>query len=239
MTESGTARFAKTWIRPALLVVAVAAALIAVRRLGLGGRIGELRLWIDSLGSWGPVVYALVYGIATALAVPASVLTVAAGALFGSVVGVVVVSAGSTLGATLAFLLARWAARGVVSRWLAGNERFARLDAMTERHGAIVVAITRLVPLFPFTVLNYGFGLTRVPLATYVLWSWLGMIPGTILYVVGGDTVVRSLADGQVPWPLVGVLGVTGAGLAWLVRRARRTLAEREVAAAQGRKEEG
>lgn len=227
----------ETWIRPALLVIVVAAALIAARGLGLGGRAGELRLWIDSLGSWGPVVFALVYGVATALAVPASVLTVAAGALFGSLVGVAVVSAGSTLGATLAFLLARWAARGMVARWLAGSERFARLDALTERHGAVMVAITRLVPLFPFTLLNYGFGLTRVPLVTYVFWSWLCMIPGTVLYVVGGDTVVRALAEGRIPWPLVGVLAGTVVALAWLVRRARRTLAEREAAAAQSLEE--
>ncbi|MEO8198575.1 MAG: TVP38/TMEM64 family protein, partial [Thermoanaerobaculia bacterium] len=219
------------WLKPVGLIVAVVAVLVAARVFGLGERLGELRVWIESLGAWGPIAYALIYGVATALAVPASVLTVAAGAIFGSVVGVAVVSVGATLGATLAFLLARSFARGAVERWLADNERFAKLDAMVEKHGAIVVAITRLVPIFPFNLLNYGFGLTKVGLGTYVFWSWLCMLPGTVLYVVGADAVTRGLAEGRVPWALVGVVVVALAILALVVRRARRVLAQREAAA--------
>ena len=106
-----------------------------------------------------------------------------------------------------------------------------QLDALTERHGAIIVAITRLVPIFPFNLLNYGFGLTRVPFWTYLFWSWLCMIPGTVLYVVGADAFTRGLAEGRVSWALIGALAVALLVLVLLVRYARRVLAEREAAA--------
>ncbi len=127
--------------------------------------------------------------------------------MFGSVLGLVAsVSVASTLGAALAFAVARWFARDSVARWLAKNERFLRLDRMTGTARCVVVAITRLVPIFPFTLLNYGFGLTGVRFRTYVLWSWLCMLPGTVLYVVGADAVTRGLAEGRVPWPLVAIV---------------------------------
>ena len=78
---------------------------------------------------------------------------------------------------------------------------------MTREHGAIIVAITRLVPVFPFNLLNYGFGLTGVPFWTYVFWSWLCMLPWTILFVVGADTVTQALSQGRIPWLLILVLG--------------------------------
>lgn len=188
------------------------------------------RAWVETLGPLGPLVFAGLYALATVFAVPASALTVAAGAMFGSVVGVAAVSAGSTLGAAASFAIARWIARDAIAARLANNERFAKLDASTARHGAIYVAITRLVPLFPFVLLNYGFGLTRVPFWTYLGWSWLCMLPGTALYVVGGDALTQGLAEGRVPWPLVGAfVGLIG-GVALAVRLARRSLAQREDA---------
>jgi len=144
--------------------------------------------------------------------------------MFGSVVGVITVSLGSTLGAAAAFAVARWFARDAVVRWLGGNASYTRLQDLTARHGAIVVAITRLVPLFPFNLLNYGFGLTAVPLPTYVFWSWLCMLPGTILYVVGADAVTKGLAEGRVPWTLAGVILAVAGLLVYVVRRARRAL---------------
>ena len=191
-----------------------------------------IRNWIEGLGMLGPLVFVGIYAGAVVAAVPGSAITVAAGALFGSVVGVIVVSIGSTLGAALCFLIARHFARQSTARWLAGSEAFNKLDEMTERHGAIIVAITRLIPLFPFNLLNYGFGLTRVRFRTYVFWSWLCMLPGTILYVVGADALVRFVAEGQVPWILVVCLVVAALVLFFLVRFARRKLEDKEARAA-------
>jgi uncharacterized membrane protein YdjX (TVP38/TMEM64 family) len=208
--------------RPILLLTAVVAMLVLARTLGLGERLGELREWIGSLGALGPFVYLGIYVVAVVVAIPGAAITLLSGVLFGSVIGTIVVSAGSVIGATLAFLIARYFARQSVADWLSRSEKFTKLDAMTERHGAIMVAITRLVPIFPFNLLNYGFGLTRVPLWTYVFWSWLCMLPGTVLYVAGGDTLTTALSEGTVPWHLIalvaGILVLT-LGLGWYMRR--------------------
>ena len=153
-------------------------------------------------------------------------MTIAAGALFGSVVGVISVIVGATLGASLCFLIARYFARDAIASSMAKNEKFKRLDALSEKNGAIVVAITRLVPIFPFNLLNYGFGLTKVPFWTYVLWSALCMLPGTILYVVGTDAVATAIEEGKIPWVLVGVVVLIVGLLAVVVRQARKKLKE-------------
>jgi uncharacterized membrane protein YdjX (TVP38/TMEM64 family) len=225
----------RRWVRPLLLLLGVVGMAIAAPLLGLGERLAALRGTIEGLGPWGPVAFAALYAVATVAAVPASLLTVAAGAMFGSLVGVVTVLAGATAGAAGAFAISRWLAREAVAAWLAKSEKFAKLDALTERHGAVIVAITRLVPLFPFNLLNYGFGLTKVRFGTYLLWSFLCMIPGTALYVVGADVVARGLAEGRVPWGLVAALGAVLVVLVVLVRRARRVLAAREAAVGAGK----
>jgi uncharacterized membrane protein YdjX (TVP38/TMEM64 family) len=203
----------------------LAAVVVAMRVLGLGERLAGLRGWIESFGPWGPLVFLLLYILAVVIALPGSVFAVTAGALFGSVVGVILMSVGSTVGAVLAFLIARYAARGTVERRLAGNATFQRLDRLTEEHGAVIVAFTRLVPLFPFNLLNYGFGLTRVPLRTYAFWSWLCMIPGDILYVAGSDALFLGISGGRIPWALIAVVGVTMIGLALATGAIRRRLA--------------
>ncbi len=225
--ESGDVAKMQAWWRPVALLTAVVVVLILARAVGLDERLSEIRHWINGLGAWGPLVFVLLYAAAVVAALPGSALTVVAGALFGSVLGVIVVSLASTLGASLAFLLARYLARDATARWLAQSEKFRRLDQLTEERGAIIVALTRLVPLFPFNLLNYGFGLTRVPFRTYVFWSWLCMLPGTVLYVVGADTVTKGLVEGELPWGLIVVLLSAALLVAILVRYARRQLSER------------
>jgi uncharacterized membrane protein YdjX (TVP38/TMEM64 family) len=227
----GTHETRYNWWRPVALVAAVVALLALAKVFGLGERLGDLRNWIQELGPWGPVVFLLLYAGAVVAAIPGAALTVAAGALFGSVLGVIVVIHAATLGASLAFLIARYFARDAIARRLSGSATFQRLDHLTEEHGTVIVALTRLVPLFPFNLLNYGFGLTRVPFSTYVFWSYLCMLPGTILYVVGADALTEGLAQGRIPWPLVGVLVAITLILALLVRYARRTLKARELSA--------
>ncbi len=212
--------------RPAALIAVVVVALVAARYFGLGGRLGELRVWIGSLGPLGPAVYVLIYIAATVAAIPGSAITVVAGAMFGSVTGVILVSIGSTTGAALSFLISRYFARRAVAEWLSGKEAFQRLDEMTERRGAVIVALTRLVPIFPFNLLNYGFGLTKVRFGTYVFWSWLCMLPGTVLYVVGADALAKGLTSGEVPWVLIGALAVSAVMVVLLVRYAKGRLRE-------------
>ena len=180
--------------RPILLMSMVVVIVILSWVFGIGERLMALRDWIHSLGTLGPAVFILIYAGATVAALPGAAISIIAAAIFGSLVGVIVVSIASTLGASLAFLIGRYFARDATEKWLATREKFKKLYDLTERHGAIIVAIVRLVPLFPFNFVNYGFGLTKVPFWTYVFWSWLCMLPGTVLYVVGTDAVVQAMA---------------------------------------------
>ena len=212
--------------RLAVAIVILGAGIAAARWLGVGEQVGALRGWIEGLGSLGPAVYAAIYAVAVVAAVPGSVLSVGAGALFGAGVGIVVVSVGATLGASLAFLVARYVARDAVVTRFSHKEGFRRLDRMTEERGAVIVALTRLIPLFPFNLLNYGFGLTRVRFRTYAFWSWLCMLPGIVVFVAGTDAVVQFVMGGRVPGVVLAVLGGGVVVLAVLVRFARRKLRE-------------
>jgi uncharacterized membrane protein YdjX (TVP38/TMEM64 family) len=210
--------------KPLLLLGIVVAVMVLSQVLGVGEYLKALQAWIRGLGYWGPLVFILLYAVTTVAALPGSVMSVFAGAVFGPVIGVVAVIFGATLGAGLAFLVARYFAREAVSSWLSSKEKFRQLDDLTEKQGAIMVAVTRLVPLFPFNLLNYGFGLTKVPFWTYVGWSFLCMLPGTVLYVVGASAVTEALAEGRIPWVLVVVVAVILVIITFLAKAARKRI---------------
>ncbi|HJT23758.1 MAG TPA: TVP38/TMEM64 family protein, partial [bacterium] len=201
---------------PVLLLVVVAAVLVAAKAFHLLDHLESLKIWIQSLGPWGPVVFVFIYIAAVVFALPATVFTFLAGVLFGTVTGVIVVNLGATVGACLAFLVGRYFARGAVERVVGKHKNFKKLDEWTSKNGVWIVIITRLVPLLPFNLLNYAFGLTRIRFWPYAFWSWLCMIPATIVYVGGADAVHQGLAQGKVPWPLISVIGVMVALLALL-----------------------
>jgi uncharacterized membrane protein YdjX (TVP38/TMEM64 family) len=211
-------------LRPAAMIAIVVGVMFAAWYFNLGEQIKAVQNWIGTLGAWGPVVFVIVYAVAAVAALPGVVLTVGAGGLFGSVMGTIAVSLGSTLGAALAFLVARYFARSSVESWLNKNQKFRKLDHMTQDFGSIMVAITRLVPIFPFNLLNYGFGLTKVSFVTYVFYSWLCMLPMTVVYVVGSDAVFTAVREGRVPWALVVVVVSVMLMLALIVRQAKKKL---------------
>lgn len=213
--------------RPVLLVGLIVTIFVLAIVLGIGEKLGAFRGWIQSLGVLGPAVFVGLYILGVVAGIPGSALTIAAGGLFGSSLGIILVSLASTLGASLAFLIARYFARDAIANWLSRREKFKSLDVMTEKHGAMIVAITRLVPIFPFNLLNYGFGLTKIPFWTYVFWSWLCMLPGTVLYVVGVDAVIQLIVQRKVPWTLLGVIAGVGVLLAVLVKFARRKIKDK------------
>jgi uncharacterized membrane protein YdjX (TVP38/TMEM64 family) len=215
--------------RPLLLIVVIVTLFVIARAFNLGDKFGELRTWIDSLGVLGPIVFVFIYAVGVVAAFPGSAMTITAGALFGSALGIVVVIFAATFGASLAFLISRYFARDSIAKWLQGKEKFRKLDELTEKHGAIIVALTRLVPIFPCNLLNYGFGLTKVRFWTYVFWSFICMLPGTILYVVGADAVFQAIQKGEAPWILIGVLIVVIIALTIIVRHARKRLKEKGV----------
>ncbi len=143
--------------------------------------------WVSGLGIWGPVIFILIYIIATVLFIPGSILTLGAGVVFGVVKGSVIVSISATLGATAAFLVGRYLARDWVAGKIAGNRKFSQMDEAVAREGWKIVGLTRLSPVFPFVFLNYAYGLTKVSLRDFFFASWVGMIPGTVMYVYIGS----------------------------------------------------
>ncbi|RME03124.1 MAG: TVP38/TMEM64 family protein, partial [Deltaproteobacteria bacterium] len=167
--------------------------------------------------------------------IPGSLLTLGAGAVFGVVKGTIYVSIGSTLGAVLAFLVGRHLARGWVAEKIAGNEKFEAIDEAVGREGWKIVLLTRLSPIFPFNLLNYAYGVTRVSLRHYFLASWIGMLPGTLMYVylgsLAGDLATLGAGTGTktpAQWGLTLVgLAATVAVTIYVTRIARRALAEK------------
>lgn len=151
-----------------------------------------LQLWLASAGWWAPVLFIGLYAAGTVLFLPGSVLTLAAGALFGILPGALYSLAGATLGAVLAFL----AARHLAGEWVAqkAGGRLKKLIEGVEAEGWRFVAFVRLVPLFPFNVVNYALGLTRIPLAAYTLASAVCMLPGALAYAWLGHAGRAALA---------------------------------------------
>lgn len=183
------------WVRGLMLLVVVVAALVtAAKLLPLTDYFKWVLERVGGLGSWGPVVLAASYIIACIFMVPGSLLTLGAGFLFHVLLGTVTVSIGSTLGAAAAFLVGRTVGRKWVTRKVESHPKFAALDRAVGREGFKIVLLTRLSPVFPFVLLNYAYGLTRVRFRDYVLASWVGMLPGTVMFVYFGSGL-RSLTE--------------------------------------------
>ncbi len=231
-----------TFRRVALALV-VLLALVALGRM-LGGEIPRFAAWVDGLGFWGPLVFVFGYAVAVVAFAPGSLLTLAAGAIFGLLEGTLYVFVAATLGASAAFLVARHAARRLVERRLAGNPRFDAIDRAVGREGRKIVLLLRLSPVFPFNLLNYALGLTNVRFVDYFVAS-VGMLPGTLLYVYYGKLAgdVASLAGGAsvqrgAPYWAVLVLGLVATLVVTTIvtRIARRALREATDPAPPGRR---
>lgn len=222
-------------MKPWLVVAAIVGLAVVFLLLKPHQHLAAAREWLAQLGPWAPMVFVLLYVVACVLLLPGLALTLAAGALFGLVRGTLLVSLGATLGATAAFLVGRYLARSWVEARLKRFPRFGAVQTAVAREGWKIVLLTRLSPAFPFSLLNYAYGLTRVSLRDYVLASWIGMLPGTVLYVYLGSVsgaVAEAAGSGRqrspFEWALLGVgLLATLAVTVFVTRVARRALNEK------------
>lgn len=156
----------------------------------------QIRAWLlplaeraDTRGASGPVLLALAYVLAAVLLLPASWLTLLGAFTLGFWRSVAAVSIGSTLGSCVAFLAGQYFIRGWVERRLATQTKYRAVDRAVAANGFRIIFLCRLSPLFPYGVLNYAFALTNVSLARFALASWLGMLPGTVLYAYLGTAL--------------------------------------------------
>ncbi len=198
--SSGPPAARGAWLRRVLVVLLIGALVVALRWLPLAAGLEAFRAWAQVQGALGQLAFALVYAVCVVLFVPASVLTLGAGAVYGLGRGVVVVVAGASLGAIASFLLARGAMRSRVERWVAGSPRLRALDGAVARSGARIVFLVRLSPAFPFTLSNYVFGLTGVSPVGYAAATIIGMIPGSVAWVylgvAGADAATGGARSG-------------------------------------------
>jgi uncharacterized membrane protein YdjX (TVP38/TMEM64 family) len=215
-------------------VLAVAAVVVgAVIYFGLLARAQALLQraleQIKQLGPWGPILFILLYIVSCVALVPGSVLTMGGGTLFGVVLGSIYVSIAATLGATAAFLIGRYLARDWVTRKIGAHPAFVAIDKSVAEEGWRIVFLTRLCPIFPFFLLNYGYGLTRVSLRDYVLATWLGIIPASTLFVyIGSLARVEGQQAGSVGWAWKGFILITAVvSVAYITKVARRALTKK------------
>ncbi len=178
--------------KPVLGAVFLVVLLVMVFIFDIRILLESLLLWVESLGIWAPLVFGIIYIVGIILLFPGSVLTLGAGLLFGLFWGTVIVSLASTIGAGLAFLIGRYFARDWVEQKL--PKKFESIDNAVGKEGWKIVFLTRLSPLFPFTLQNYAYGLTKIGFWKYFFASWIGMLPGTIMYVYFG-TLAGSLVE--------------------------------------------
>ena len=169
MTRPKKSGFSWKWL---LYPAAAILIFVIAKELHLQDRFKQGLDWVGQLGPWGPALFIGLYIVATVLFIP-----------------------GSALGAAAAFLVGRYLARNAIARKIEGNERFAAIDKAVANEGWKIVGLMRLSPVFPFTLMNYAFGLTRVKLGHYVLASWIGMMPGTVMYVYLGS--LAKAASGE------------------------------------------
>ncbi len=198
------------------IAVGVAGLIIIAKQLGIietiNNTLSSSLQWIDKLGTGGYIIFIFIYILASVLIIPGSLLTLGAGAIFGVIKGSILVSVGSTLAATTAFLIGRYLTRGWVAGQIEKYPKFKAIDEAVAKEGWKIIGLTRLSPIFPFVFLNYAFGITKVSVRDYILASWIGMMPGTLMYVYIGSLIgdIAKLGAGgrektPLEWGLYGV----------------------------------
>jgi uncharacterized membrane protein YdjX (TVP38/TMEM64 family) len=199
-------RVGRSWSKLGLGLAGVLAGLFFAWRLGAFdllsvANIDRLDAWFAGLGFWAPLVFVLLWIVAAVFFLPGLAITIAGGLIFGAVWGTVWTTIGANLGAIAAFLIGRYAARDMVEGMVEKNRALRKIDEGVARQGWRMLMITRLVPVFPFNVQNYVYGLTDIPLRTYVLVTMLCMLPATIAFNFAAGSV-RTGDFGKTLWYL-------------------------------------
>lgn len=201
----------RSWVKPGLGLVVLVAGVALAWRFGVfdllsTDKLDRLNGWFDSLGPWAPIVFILLWIAAAVFFLPGLPLTIAGGLVFGAVWGTVWTTVGANLGAAAAFLVGRFLARGMVERRVGSSDTLQKIDQGVRRQGWRMLLITRLVPIFPFNLQNYAYGLTDIKLSTFVLVSLPAMLPATVAYTFAAGSL-RTGDLGRTLW-LLGIAAV-------------------------------
>jgi uncharacterized membrane protein YdjX (TVP38/TMEM64 family)/Fe-S oxidoreductase len=211
----------KLWLKLAILSLIIAT-IVTLKLSGITASLDpqHLQNWISSYGLWAPLIFILLYSVAPALFLPGLPLTILGGVLFGPIWGVVYTITGATIGASIAFLIARYIGRDWISTKLS-DSRWQKLDADVAHQGWKVVAFTRLIPLFPFNLLNYAFGLTSIRFSHYCLTSFICMLPATIAFISLSSSLGELIKGNISKEFIIGVILIIGLSLLPIIWKKR------------------
>ncbi|MGM0557469.1 MAG: TVP38/TMEM64 family protein [Myxococcota bacterium] len=227
-----------TWFGPkwkgALAALVLVTAVVVYVTMPVEQFADDVLRWVQGLGAWSYLAFFGLYILVAVVLIPASVLTIGAGFLYGPIWGVIIVSAASTAGAAVAFLLGRTVAHDWAAERVEDFPRFNALYRAIQKDDFKVVLLARLVPVVPYNILNYAFSLTKVGFKRYVFASWLGMLPATVVYVYVGAAAKNltrvAAGDVEVGWLQIALFVLAGAAAiavsVLLMRRARREFEE-------------
>lgn len=220
------------WHKLVFGLALVAVGVVVAWRFGLFelltvDNIDRLDAWFDGLGWWAPLAFVVLWVVASVFFLPGLPVTIAGGLVFGAVWGTVWTTIGANLGAVAAFLIGRYAARGMVEGMLEKNRALKKIDDGVKNQGWRMLLITRLVPIFPFNIQNYVYGLTDIPLKTYVLVTLPCMVPATVAFNFAAGSV-RTGDFTKTLWYL-GVAGVFFVLLSLIPGWVRKRLAVEEL----------
>jgi uncharacterized membrane protein YdjX (TVP38/TMEM64 family) len=202
----------KSIIKILIAVGVVAAVYLVLRYYGVTDdirleNVPKIKTWVAGFGKIAPLVYIGLYLVSTVFFLPGSPVTVLAGFVFGPLWGIFYASVASIISISIAFLIARYVARDLVEGWVKNNAQFRKIDEQVEEQGWRILMFTRLVPIFPFNLQNYAYGLTSIRFSTYVLVSAIFMLPGTAAFVQLGGAFVSG--EGNI-WKTLLYLGIAG-----------------------------
>ena len=168
----------------------------------------KIKTWVANFGAIAPLIYIGLYLLSTVFFLPGAPVTVLAGFIFGPLWGVFYASIASIISVSVAFLIGRYVARDLVERWVKGNAQFRKIDEQVNEQGWRILMFTRLVPIFPFNLQNYAYGLTSIRFATFVIVSAIFMLPGTAVFVQLGGAFVSGKGNIGKTLLYLGIAGV-------------------------------
>ncbi|MEM7565648.1 MAG: TVP38/TMEM64 family protein [Pseudomonadota bacterium] len=232
MTETDTAETGRpAWMTWALVAAGLGALIAAWTLLPVSEWIAAFRDWVAAQGPLGWIIFIAVYAVSVLALLPGSLLTLAAGLAWG-LWGFPIVIAGATLGAGISFIAARYFAQGTVQQMIAKRPTLAAVDKAVEQEGWKIVGLMRLSPAFPFALQNWFFGTTSVAFWPYLAATFVGIMPGTLLYVWIGSLGAEAGSDSATTAKYV-VFGIgilaTLAVTVYVTKLARKKLAEAGV----------
>jgi uncharacterized membrane protein YdjX (TVP38/TMEM64 family) len=184
---------------------------ILAYKLGLVNKLKDIKLmhqWFKSFGTIGYLVYIIIYILASVFMLPGSILTIVAGIVYGPILGSILALLGATCGAAMSFLIAKYFMKGTIMSMVGSNTLYERIDKGFKVNGSSFLILTRLVPVFPFNLQNYAYGLTSIKTSTYIFWTFICMMPGAFIYAyMAGEIAVKGISmDILIKFTIAGIL---------------------------------